>query len=308
VETVRQERFPDFLRYHLLCELPQVRKQRLFKLVQARVKDARQVFQLMAALEARAELFAALGEADHEYWLGLPDARRYIEELALFRVRQPTPLLFAAYERMKPQDFVRVLRMVSVVSFRYTVVGARNTNELEPVYHHAAKAVLEGKATRVTEVFQLLRDVYVTDDAFERDFAQLEIDTSGQRKRLAKYVLCMLESQGSGRTVHFLSDPGSIEHVLPENPSDAWADSFEVERQMGFVYRLGNLALLEATLNRQAGNLTWGEKLPVYARSSYTLTQALSRFDEQGTWSPSMLSARQQQMAKLALQAWRVDG
>jgi hypothetical protein len=36
VETVRQERFPDFLRYHLLCELPQVRKQRLFKLVQAR--------------------------------------------------------------------------------------------------------------------------------------------------------------------------------------------------------------------------------------------------------------------------------
>ncbi len=308
VETVRQERFPDFLRYHLLCELPQVRKQRLFKLVQARVKDAVQVFELMAALEARAELFAALGEADHEYWLGLPEARRHIEELALFRVRQPTPLLFAAYERMKPQDFVRVLRLVSVVSFRYTVVGARNTNELEPVYHHAAKAVLEGQATRVTDVFQLLRDVYVTDEAFERDFAQLEIDTSGQRKRLAKYVLCMLESQDSGRTVHFLSDPGSIEHILPENPSDAWTDTFEVERQMGFVYRLGNLALLETTLNRKAGNMTWGEKLPAYGRSSYALTQALAKLGGQETWNPSMLAARQGRMARLALQTWRFDG
>jgi hypothetical protein len=120
VETVRQERFPDFLRYHLLCDAPQVRKQRLFKLVQAQVKTAANVFSLMDALENRAELFAALNDVEHEYWLTHKDAKKYVRELLLFRVKQPTPLLFAAYERLSPADFVRVLKLVAVVSFRST--------------------------------------------------------------------------------------------------------------------------------------------------------------------------------------------
>lgn len=306
VDTVRQERFPDFLRYHLLCELPQVRKQRLFKLVQARVRDAAQVFELMEALEARAELFAALSDADHEYWLSVPEARRHVEELLLFRVKQPTPLLFAAYERLSPTDFVRVLRLVSVVSFRYTVVGGLNTNELEPVYHRAAKAVLDRVATRVDDVFQLLRVIYVDDEAFERDFAQLDIDTSGQRKRLAKYVLCRLETQASGVQRHFLNDSGTIEHILPENPGDTWTEQFDADRHLSHIYRLGNLSLLEPSLNRQAGNQAWADKQALYGRSGYWLTQALAK-DGPEVWSPATLTARQCRMARLAAQAWRVD-
>lgn len=38
VDIVKQERFPDFLRYHLLCESPKIRKQRLFKQVRDQVK------------------------------------------------------------------------------------------------------------------------------------------------------------------------------------------------------------------------------------------------------------------------------
>lgn len=306
VDTVRQERFPDFLRYHLLCDAPQVRKQRLFKLVQARVRDAAQVFALMEALEARADLFAALSDADHEYWLALPEARRYVEELMLFRVRQPTPLLFTAYERMSQADFVRVLRLVSVVSFRYTVVGGLNTNELEPVYHRAAKAVQDGVAVRVDDIFQLLRGIYVDDEAFERDFAHLDIDTSGQRKRLAKYVLCRLETQASGVQRHYLSDAGSIEHILPENPGDAWSESFDADRQLSCVYRMGNLTLLEPTLNRQAGNQVWADKRVVYGRSSYQLTSELAQ-NGPDEWSPASVEARQTRLARLAVQTWRVD-
>jgi hypothetical protein len=66
-------------------------------------------------------------------------------------------LLFAAFERFQPADFVRVLKLLSVVSFRYTVVSGLNTNELEPVYHRAAKAVLEGRVTTPAEVFAEIR-------------------------------------------------------------------------------------------------------------------------------------------------------
>src|SRR5262249_54578871 len=146
IATVAPERFPEFLRYHLLCELPKVRSERLFKLVRERVRTPADIFALMDALEARAELFVALSDPNHGYWAELPEAKPYIRELNLFRVGQLTPLMFAAWERFRQPDFLRVLKLVSVISFRYTVVSALSTSALETVYHQAAKAVLDGSA------------------------------------------------------------------------------------------------------------------------------------------------------------------
>ena len=56
------------------------------------------------------------------------------------------PLLFAAWEFFSSEDFVRILKLVSVISFRYIAISRLNTNDLEPVYHNAAKAVLDGEA------------------------------------------------------------------------------------------------------------------------------------------------------------------
>jgi hypothetical protein len=306
VEIVRQERFPDFLRYHLLCDTPQVRKQRLFKLVQGRVRTPAAVFALMDDLERRAELFAALNDADHEYWLERRDARPYVRELILFRVRQTTPLLFAAFERFEPADFVRVLKLLSVVSFRYTVVSGLNTNELEPVYHRAAKAVLDGRVTTPAEVFAEIRGIYVGDEAFERDFGALDLDTSGQRKRLVKYVLCKLESDASGVARDYEADTGTIEHILPENPGVEWDAYFDPQRQAEQVYRLGNLTLLEASLNRQVGNQLLAAKRALYAQSGYTLTRAVAG-EADDAWSPAALARRQAHMARRAAHVWRSD-
>ena len=96
IATVTPERFSDFLRYHLLCEQANIRKERLFKLIRDRVGTSQQVFDLLGALEDRAELFAALADANHEYWMERPAAKPYIRDLILFRARQVTPVLFAA--------------------------------------------------------------------------------------------------------------------------------------------------------------------------------------------------------------------
>lgn len=147
IGTVRQERFPEFLRYHLLCEQSRIRSQRLFKIIRDRVKTPPEVFTLVDALENRSELYTALGDQNHEYWIENPECRPYVRELGLYKARQMTPLLFAAWERFSKEDFKRVLKLVSAITFRHSTVGARNANELEPVYHAAAKALLDGKIT-----------------------------------------------------------------------------------------------------------------------------------------------------------------
>lgn len=305
IAVVRQERFPEFLRYHLLCEQPKIRTQRLFKMVRDRVRTAQQVFHLMDALDAKGELFSALSDPNHGYWTEYPNCRSYIRDLNLFRMRQMTPLLFAAWEKFSKDAFADVLRFVSIVSFRYSVVGGLNTNALEPTYHYAAKAVLDGSARTPRDVFEIIRNIYVDDRKFEQDFAALVVATSGQHKRIAKYILCRLESDASDRLCDPDTDPATIEHILPENPADTWADMFPHDKWEANVYRLGNLALLETGLNRDVGNGEFATKRAAYSRSQYHTTRKIAD-DAPEQWTPELLEARQQAMARRAVHLWRV--
>ena len=304
--TVRQERFPEFLRYHLACEVPRVRTERLFKLVRERVKDAAQVFALMEALERRAELFSAIADPTHGYWIDNPDCRAPIVELNLFRVRQMMPLLFVAWEQYQPKDFARLLRVIAVISFRYSIVSGLNPNALEPVYHEAARALAGKQPPRLKAIFQILRPIYVDDGKFEEDFARFSVETTGQRKKLAKYILSRLESVISQRGCDPETDPATIEHILPENPGADWVEVFPPEHWEPAVYRLGNLTLLEPAANRRAGNADLATKLDEYARSPYTLSRELASREIEA-WTPAAVDLRQREMAKIAVGAWRVD-
>lgn len=305
IATVQQERFPEFLRYHLQCELPRVRSERLFKLVRDRVNTVAEVFALMEALERRAELFSALSDPNHSYWIETASARPFVRELNLFRVRQMTPLLFATWEKFERSDFVRVLKLVSVVSFRYSVVSSLNTNALEPMYHEAAKAVLDGVAATPAAVFTKLRPAYVDDVKFDQDFASFVIDTSGQRRKLAKYILARLESDASNRACDPDTDPATIEHILPENPGPGWETVPETYWEAS-VYRLGNLTLLEASANRRVGNADYEAKRAEYAASHYVLTQAVAG-QAPDEWTLALLEQRQALLARRAVHLWRSD-
>ena len=304
IATVTPERFSDFLRYHLLCEQANIRKERLFKLIRDRVGTSQQVFDLLGALEDCAELFAALADANHEYWMERPAAKPCIRDLILFRARQVTPVLFAAWERFSPDDFVRVLKLVSIVSFRYLVIG-RNTNPLERVYHEAAKAILEKSAVRPGAVFRRLRPVYVDDGTFESHFAVLSINARG-RKKLLKYILCRLEENAGGIARDPEVDPASIEHIIPQNPSGDWTDAFSAPELEAAVDRIGNTTLVESAVNRDIGSASYAEKRPAYERSDYALTRQVAEMAPE-EWTFVLMERRQQHLARRAVQVWRSD-
>ena len=306
IATVTQGRFPDFLRYHLLCEHPRIRPQRLFKLVRERVRTPDETFGFVEALESRAELFAALADVNHGYWIDRSAARPFVRELNLFRTRQMTPVFFAAWGRFSEDDFVRLLKLASVIAFRYSVVSGLNTNPLERVCHLAAKAVLDGVANRPGAVFAHLRPIYVDDDRFESDFGRWTVRTRGQRGRIARYVLARLETDAGERAVDPETDPATVEHVLPENPAGEWAETFPPDRWEAAVGRVGNLTLLERTLNRNVGNAEYPAKRAAYESSGYVLTREIADLAPE-EWTPALLEERQRRLAARAVRLWRAD-
>ncbi len=306
IATVEQERFVEFLRYHLFCKQCEIRSQHLFKLLRDQIKTQEDVFSLLDELESRAELFAALSDPNHGYWTELPDAKPYIRELNLFRTHQMMPLVFATWEHFSKENFVRILKLLSVVSFRYTIISDLNTNALEPIYHYAAKAVINGDASTPADVFKRLKPIYVEDEKMRQDFSLLVINTNGQKKKLAKYILARLEHDASGRFCDPETDPGTIEHILPENPVDIWEETFAPQLWETYVYRLGNLTLLKSATNREIGNKKYTDKISAYKDSEYMLAKEIPEIAPE-QWTPQLVDKRQSQLAARAVHLWKSD-
>jgi uncharacterized protein with ParB-like and HNH nuclease domain len=301
INTVQMEKFPEFLRYYLSLKQTRVRRERLFKIVRESVKDGQQAFELLDRLENYSSLFIALSNSNDEFWRDASENRPYIRELELFRVKQAYPTLFAAYERFSPENFTRLLKLVCVLFFRYTVVSSLNPNELETLYNKVAISIMNGEITNPKQVFDNLRSVYVSDEKFSQDFSLLSISTKGQKKKLVRYILCRLEADASHIDVN--EDSFSIEHILPESPNRDWRQNFTDAQIEEMVYRIGNLTPLEPHLNRQIGNELYPTKREVYQRSVYKLTQNILAEE----WTPDTLATRQRRLGQRAAHIWRCD-
>ncbi len=292
--------FPKFLRHFWNSRNPLVRKEGLFKAIRQTIRSREEAFVLLNDLELTAGVYAALEDPNDELWNGNRDIQKRIRELSMFRVTQPYPLLLNAYLKFPTQEFERVLRMSVVVSFRYNVIGGLNPNIQEEVYNRTARGIYSSDLISANQVAEELRAVYPSDEEFSNAFTVKSINTR-RSKRLVRYILFELESQISGIRRSDEEESGSIEHILPENPSEEWNDAFTPEVQGNFIYRLGNLTLLEDSKNREIQNRTYVEKLPMYKTSQYVMTNTI----DYPEWTETQLRSRQHGLARYATAIWR---
>ena len=216
------------------------------------------------------------------------------------------PLLFAAQGKQDRNDFARLVKLVAVVLFRDGVISGRNTNALEPVFHGSAEALLDETVNGPAGVFGLLKTVYADDERFTEDFSRFAVNSRDQGCKLTRYILARLESDASGLACDPETDPATVEHVLPENPSATWETSIPPDKWEEAIFRLGNLLLLEGAANRQIANADYPQKAAAYAQSSYTLPcELVEQAPEE--WTLAHLDARQTRMGRRAAHVWRSD-
>ncbi|HEY5871198.1 MAG TPA: DUF262 domain-containing HNH endonuclease family protein [Candidatus Tectomicrobia bacterium] len=303
VDKLGEESFPDFLRIHWNSRKSFVRLADLFKTIRTHVHDKGAVFQLLREMEEDADIYVALANPADSFWK--PQQRGSISELRMFNVRQPYSLLLAARRSLDDDGFTRLLRVCSIISFRYNVISGLAPGEQERVYNAVAEKVGTGILTRDSEIIRALRAIYLSDESFRNAFAEKSLKTTLSRnKRVVRYLLFQLERQISGTEYDIGSELYSIEHVLPINPGAGWeqfADN-EVER---LTYRLGNLTLMASVLNRDLGNISFAAKREVYRTSEFAMTRQLA--EENAEWNAERIAARQQRMARMATSIWRID-
>ena len=123
----------------------------------------------------------------------------------------------------------------------------------------------------------------------------------------------------------FISSEVEIEHILPQTPSPEVLAAFDKKEEIkDFIYALGNLTLVEKTINCSVGNGLFGEKKNAYKQSNFLITKSLDEKVSVGVntavnravsglltfdkWTSESIDQRQKMLTLLAKQVWDMSG
>ena len=306
VGELGSESFPEFLRIYWNSKNKLVRKSDLFKTIRKIITSREEAFSLIRSLDASSSIYAALRNPNDSLWN--QDERSCLQQLQMFNVRQPLSMLMSSYGKFgegNREIFTKILRSIVVVSFRYNVICNMQAHEQERIYNEIAHKLSNEEITSKEDIYEILKKVYPDDATFKASFADKEFKTTNSRnKKVVRFILFAIEKQKSGQDFDFESSTYSLEHILPENPSDEW--NYIVDQiHERFVYRLGNMILLEKTTNRDIANKGYDTKKEAYKKSSFLTTNNIpAHYNE---WDENKITSRQKQMANIANGIWNIE-
>jgi len=307
IEVIGLKNFPVFLRHYLNGRMKLISKEYLFKAIKQIVKTDENVFTLLDNLEDSAYIYMALGNPNDDFWKGEKELIEAINALKLFRVTQNKSLLMVSYNKLNNiNEFKRLVKSIVSISYRYNVIGKLQTNEMEKIFNKASIKVNDSNEITVSQILVSIKDLYITDESFKNYFELKSFNTNNSNnKKLTRYTLYKIEGQlPNGNKYDYLTDSGTIEHILPENLTEQWEDFFSEDEHIRNLYKIGNLTLLEPNKNnKEAADHTIDIKEPIFKTSKYAITNTISVSE----WNTNAIKQRQTELGRVACGVWKVQ-
>lgn len=271
----------------------------------------------------------------HANFLACKDAQgqdsRYLRNIALLggALRQQHILLLAG-RHLPTALFDRLCRAIENLFFCY-IITREPTKTFERNFARWSADLRRVASTEELDAFvakYFIPDMRDHSDRFDFAFRELTQDRIQQYR--IRYILAKLTqyieelawaNPAYGRLDHYITKKVEIEHILPTNPRPDVRDAFDKPQEYAtHVGRLGNLTLLEKTINGSVQNGSLADKAPGYRQSTFLLTRSLVEKPQVGvntqlnravqelvqfdTWDSAAIQKRQEMLAKLARKVW----
>ncbi len=256
---------------------------------------------------------------------------RYLENMVLLSgaARQHFILLLAAY-RFQNDHFAELCRNIENLFFSY-IITREPTKNFERNFGIWAKELRACKDDKKLAAFLAK---YFRPDMKKResefDFAFKELKTTSIQQYRMKYILAKLTQRIEMDAWGNPADEGlakyfdksvEIEHILPSNPKEYVRNGFDKKDEYDdYISRMGNLTLLEKTINASIQNDSFDKKRDGYKASAFLLTEALVQKPQVGkntqlnravanlksytTWLSTDIESRQELLTELAKVVW----
>lgn len=258
-------------------------------------------------------------------------ANRYLRNLALLggALRQHY-ILFLAGRNLPGPLFDKLCRAIENLLFCY-IITREQSKTLE---RNFARWALElGSIQDEQDLDEFLRSNLIPEMAKRNspfDFAFSELTQASIQQYRMRYILAKLtqfieeNAWGNPKFTEldgYMDSSVHVEHILPQQPEEDVLNGFDKPAEYhDYKIKLGNLTLLEKTINTSISNQGYGEKRPGYLQSSFLLTKSLIEKPHVGSntqlnravqdliqfdvWDSSSIEKRQKMLAGIARKTW----
>lgn len=266
--------------------------------------------------------------------LGCPN--RFLQNIQALsgRAKQHFILLLAA-QHLEPALFNRLCRVLENLFFCF-IVTKEATKAFEAVFYKAAvplRMLASGDEHGLEAFVQkwLQPEIDARSNKLQFTLETMRIDTL-QKYRL-RYVLAKLtqfvDEKAWGTSMNtdlakYLDKKVHVEHILPYTPTEGLKKEFnKPELYPDYAARLGNLALLEMSINTSVQQNFFASKTTEYQKSNFILTKtigtpfqvglntqpnrATADLQSWGAWTSEAIEQRQKMLTKLAWQVWGIS-
>lgn len=300
--------FVKFLRYEYMSRVGPVTQRGLYKGIQQDFKTGTGVLTYLSGLEQALASYRAVREPDDISWSSEAiDVKDSLLAFRRFGFESSMPLMIAVFRTWKHPTATKFVSTVAAWSVRAWFAGTLGGGVAEQAFCEAAVAVAKGQAKDPASVLAILdsKELIPDDASFRQAFRNAGSVTTTR----AKYLLAMLERQfvlDAGGSPDALPDWSSkavtIEHIFAKSMKEAdFHSRDDFERYEVVRDQLMNYTLLERSLNQGLENLPFSSKYQTYAKSKFTLTQALA---QDAIWNFQRANTRLDRLVELALKAW----
>ena len=258
---------------------------------------------------------------------------RYLQNLAQLggALRQQHILLLAG-RHLAPDLFNHLCRGIENLFFCY-IITREPTKTFE---RNFARWSGELRNCQDVDTLDAFLNKYFVADLRKRterfDFAFRELTQWNIQQYRMRYILAKLtqyiEEQAWGsptyaRLDRYIDKSVHVEHILPQKSTTAVREAFDKSVEYDdYVVRLGNLTLLEKTINSSVSNGSYTDKVRGYRQSSFLLTKSLTEKPHVGvntqlnravvdliqfeSWNSEAITERQEMLTALARKVWDI--
>lgn len=334
-----------FLRYFIMAKYDVskepngvLREDRIFAWLKANKKQcpyASAPFKFVQGMKDSASFYANCKKPANS-WGGGTRSLKNIPLLAGTSYRLHLMLLLAA-SNMEPAVLDRFEILVESIVY-YTVINRVTTNDIERIFVKWCGQIRGIKTSDELDTFissSVLPEVSRWKEDNEANFMRLGLNSMQQYR--VKFIMAKLSAYVNGlRTGNGMTDeptseelsrliPWSfeIEHIMPQTCADKAQYGVDEDEFSIIVNRLGNLTLLESTINRSIHNSTYQDKCVDYRQSTVYLTSSLPELVDVGKnnaitkaneklkawpeWNKASIMERQAMLYKLSEEIWMSD-
>jgi Protein of unknown function (DUF1524) len=295
-----------FLRHHWISENGPTIEKELADKIRQKITGRQQTVDMAKALASNAVDYAALfSPLEHTGWPKYDKrTRAYIYLITrILQIEQIRPLLLSIITKFDPKEAVQAFQLCLAWSVRFLIAGGGGGGVLDRHYGLRAKEISAGEMKTAAALADKMKGIVRTDAEFLEGLRRARVS----KTHLARYYLRAIELERAGEDHPelggIIEDTGTynLEHVIPLRPSAQW--NLSDETIQAYSKRLGNMTLLDPTVNVDLDNKIFAEKAPIYKASPLLITQEIAGF---GKWGPDEIEERQAALAGDALAIWKI--